>query len=163
MAAQNSTVKLTNNLPSLKAGVKKVALNWLEDTAGELESQTKRNSAVGQPGAPTKNSWRHKVDSNAMEAVVGSPEMNAIYEEYGTGEYAAEGNGRSTPWYVPVEWVVGYKKPSYQGKVVIVYGKNGQKFYKTDGKEPKMMLHNAWDSVMPKAKKALPAKLKTLK
>lgn len=163
MAAQNSTVKLINNMASLKAGVKKTALKWLDETAGELETHTKRNSAVGQPGAPTKNSWRYQVDSSAMEAVVGSPEENAIWEEYGTGEYAAEGNGRSTPWYVPVESVVGYKKPSYKGKVIIVYGKGGKKFYKTDGKEPKMMLHNAWDSVMPKAKKALPAKLKMLK
>lgn len=158
-----STVKLTNNMTSLKAGVKKVALKWLEETAGEIESQTKRNSSVGSAGAPTKNSWRHQVNSSTMEAVVGSPEINAIYEEYGTGEYASEGNGRSTPWYVPVENVVGYKKPSYQGKVVIVYGKGGQKFYKTDGKQPKRMLHNAWDSVMPKAKKALPAQLKKLK
>lgn len=162
MAAQ-STVKLINNTASLKAGIKKVALNWLEETAGEIEAQTKRNSAVGSAGAPTKNSWRHQVNSGTMEAVVGSSEINAIYEEYGTGEYAAEGNGRSTPWYVPVESVVGYKKPSYQGKVVIVYGKGGQKFYKTDGKAPKKMLHNAWDSVIPKAKKALPANLKMLK
>lgn len=162
MAAQ-STVKLINNMNTLKAGVKKTALKWLEETSGEIEAQTKRNSAVGSAGAPTKNSWRHQVNSSAMEAVVGSSEINAIYEEYGTGEYAAHGNGRSTPWYVPVENVVGYKKPSYQGKVVIVYGKGGKQYYKTDGKEPKMMLHNAWDSVVPKAKKTLPAKLKMLK
>lgn len=158
-----STVKLTNNMTSLKAGVKKVALKWLKETAGEIEAQTKTNSAVGSAGAPTKNSWRYQVDSNTMEAVVGSSEINAIYEEYGTGEYAAEGNGRSTPWYVPVENVVGYKKPSYNGQVIIVYGKNGKKYYKTNGKQPKKMLHNAWDSVMPKAKKALPAQLKKLK
>lgn len=158
-----STIKLTNNLDQIKGEVDKVALKWLEDTAGELESQTKRNSAVGSAGAPTKNSWTHKVKASAKEAAVGSSNINAIYEEYGTGEYAAEGNGRSTPWYVPVEAVVGYKKPSFNGKVTLVYGKGGKKFYKTNGKQPKMMLHNAWKGVIPKAKKNLPALLKKIK
>jgi hypothetical protein len=159
----NSTIELKNYLPEIEGKINSAALQWLEEASGELESEVKRNAAVGQPGAPTKNSWTHQVDRGAGEAYVGSAQINAVYEEYGTGEHAAEGNGRSTPWYVPVEDVVGYKKPSYQGKVVIVYGKGGKKFYKTDGKQPKMTLHNAYEKVMPKAKKALIAKLKKIK
>lgn len=156
-----STIKLTDHLPAITDNVKKIALQWLEETSGELEAQTKRNSAsdTGQ----TKNSWTHKVDASAMEAVAGSDLENAIWEEYGTGEYAAEGNGRSGAWYVPVEAVTGNSKPTYNGKVEIVYGKGGQAFYKTNGKQPKKMLHNAWDKVIPKAKKALAAKIKTIK
>jgi len=156
-----STIKLTDHLPDVKASVQKIALQWLEETSGELEAQTKRatTSDTGQ----TKNSWTHKVDASAMEAVTGSDLENAIWEEYGTGEYAAEGDGRKGAWYVPVESVTGSKKPTYNGEVVIVYGKGGQAFYKTNGKQPKMMLHNAWDKVIPKAKKALAAMLKTAK
>ena len=156
-----STIKLTDHLPAITDNVKKIALQWLEETSGELEAQTKRNSAsdTGQ----TKNSWTHKVDASAMEAVAGSDLENAIWEEYGTGEYAAGGDGRKGAWYVPVESVTGTKKPAYNGKVVIVYGKNGQAYYKTNGKHPKKPLHNSWDRVIPKAKKALAAQLKTVK
>ena len=161
--ADNFTVKLTNHLPNIKGKVNSAALAWLEEVSGEIEAQTKRNTAVGSAGAPTKNSWTHRVDRNAGEAVVGSPEENALWEEYGTGEYALNGDGRPDPWYVPVEFVTGYKRPTYNGKVVIVYGKHGQAFYKTNGKKPKKALHNAWDKTMPKAEKALKSKLKGLK
>lgn len=155
-----STVVLTDYTGKIQANVEKTALKWLKETSGELEAVTKDNSAVGQAGAPTKNSWTHKVDASKKEAVVGSSSLNAVYEEYGTGEFALEGNGRSTPWYVPVEDVVGYKKPAYNGKVTIVYGKGGKAYYKTNGKEPKKMLHDAWDKVMPKAKKRMQSLLK---
>lgn len=161
--ATNVTIELKNYLPEIKDKIDKAALEWLEEASGEIESEVKRNSAVGQAGAPTKNSWTHQVDTGKAEAVVGSPLENAIWEEYGTGEHAAEGNGRSTPWYVPVEAVTGYKKPSYNGKVIVVYGKNGRKYYKTNGKEPKKTFQNALDKTVPKAKKALAAKLKSIK
>lgn len=157
-----STIELKNYMPNVQAKVNSAALEWLEEAAGELESEVKRNAAVGQPGAPTKNSWTHQTDRANAEAYVGSSSENAIWEEYGTGEYAAEGNGRSSAWYVPVEAVVGYKKPSFNGQVVVVYGKGGKAYYKTNGKAPKMTLHNAWDAVMPKAKKGLAAKLKKI-
>ena len=159
----NSNVKLVNHLPDITAKVNSAALEWLEEVVGELESQAKRNttSDTGQ----LKNSWTHQVDRGAAEAVVGSPLENALWEEYGTGEYAAAdgGGGRSTPWYVPVESVTGSKKPTYNGKVIVVYGKNGKAYYKTNGKKPKRMLHDAWDATMPKAEKALQAKLKNIK
>ena len=156
-----STITLKNHLPNIKGEINNAALEWLEEAAGELESETKRNTTADT--GQLKNSWTHKVDRGAGEAFVGSPLENAIWEEYGTGEYAAEGNGRSSPWFVPVEAVTGTKKPSFQGKVVVVYGKNGKAYYKTDGKQPQMTLHNAWDAVMPKAEKGLQAKLKKIK
>lgn len=155
------TIKLTDHLPEISDAIKQIALNWLEETSGELEAQTKRatTSDTGQ----TKNSWTHKVDANAMEAVTGSDLENAIWEEYGTGEYAAEGDGRKGAWYVPVESVTGTKKPTFNGEVIVVYGRGGRAYYKTNGKHPKKPLHNSWDRVIPKAKKALPAMIKTVK
>ena len=134
----------------------------LEECAGELESQTKRNSRVGQAGAPTKNSFKHKVDELKHIAYIGSSEENAIWEEFGTGEHALEGKGRKGAWYVPVEEVVGYKKPTFNGKVVIVYGKNGKKYYKTNGKKPSRAFWNAYTSMKPKIIKRIQNTLKGL-
>lgn len=157
----NVTVDLKNYLPEIQGKINSAALEWLEEASGEIESQVKRNTRTDY--GQLKNSWTHQVDRGAGEAVVGSPLENAIWEEYGTGEHAAEGNGRSTPWYVPVESVTGTKKPSYNGKVIVVYGKNGKAYYKTNGKEPQKTLQNALDEVIPKAKKALSDSLKKIK
>ena len=72
----------------------------LEECAGELESQVKRNSRVDT--GKTKNSFRHKVTGSVMaehyEATIGSSDENAIWEEFGTGEYALHGDGRKGGW-----------------------------------------------------------------
>ena len=134
----------------------------LEECAGELESQVKRNTRVGQPGAPTKNSFRHKVDDKAHIAYIGSSEENAIWEEFGTGEHALHGDGRKGAWYVPVEKVVGYKRPTYNGKVVIVYGKGGKKYYKTNGKKPSRAFWKAYTSMKDKIIKRIQEFMKGL-
>lgn len=68
----------------------------LEECAGEVESQTKRNSRVAT--GRTKNSFRHVVDDNTHTAYIGSDLENAIWEEFGTGEYALNGDGRKGGW-----------------------------------------------------------------
>lgn len=71
----------------------------LEECAGELESQVKRNSRVApENGGKTKNSFKHKVDTFKHVAYIGSDYENAIWEEFGTGEYAINGNGRKGGW-----------------------------------------------------------------
>ena len=78
-----------------------LAESALEEVCGELESAVARNTAVktGQ----TKGSWQHKVtgskSSGVFEGVVGSPLENAIWEEFGTGEYAHNGDGRKGGWF----------------------------------------------------------------
>lgn len=86
----------------------------LEECAGELESQVKRNTRVDT--GKTKNSFRHKVIDSEHTAYIGSDYENAIWEEFGTGEYALEGNGRKGGWKYVDEKGVGHfthgKKPS---------------------------------------------------
>ena len=86
----------------------------LEECAGEIESQTKRNSRVKT--SKTKNSFRHVVDDSKHIATIGSSEENAIWEELGTGEYALHGNGRKGGWKYVDEQGHGHftrgKKPS---------------------------------------------------
>ena len=86
----------------------------LEECAGELESQVKRNSRVDT--RKTSNSFRHYVDEQAHEATIGSSEENAIWEEFGTGEHALNGDGRKGGWYYEDEKGNGHfthgKRPS---------------------------------------------------
>ena len=73
----------------------------LEECAGEVESQVKRNSRVDT--GKTKNSFRHVIkgsyDSGNLQAIIGSADENSIWEEFGTGEYALKGNGRKGGWF----------------------------------------------------------------
>ena len=105
---QNFTVQVQGNIEDL-------AMQVLEEAAGELESQVKRNTKVDT--GKTKNSWKHHVTNSGVEfkAVVGSDYMNSIWEEFGTGEYALEGKGRKGGWFYVDEKGKGHfthgKKP----------------------------------------------------
>lgn len=87
---EDYTIKVQNAIDDRISAV-------LEECAGELESQVKRNSRVDT--GKTKNSFQHKVVDSEHTAYIGSNEENAIWEEFGTGEYALEGNGRKGGWY----------------------------------------------------------------
>jgi hypothetical protein len=86
----------------------------LAECAGEIISQTKRNSRVDT--GKTKNSFTYKVVESEHTAYMGSPDENAIWEEFGTGEYALQGKGRKGGWaYKDVhgDWhYTNGKKPS---------------------------------------------------
>lgn len=118
------SVKFENYSMQVKQALEHASIAWLEEASGELESQTKRNCVVVT--GKTKDSFQHVVDESNLEAHVGSNYMNAIWEEFGTGQYALEGNGRKTPWIYVDEHGVGHK---------------------TIGKRPKRMLHNAYQSL----------------
>lgn len=145
----------------VKEAINNAIIAYLYEVAGELESQTKRNTPVDS--GQLKSSWDYKVYEHKGEAVIGSPLQNALWNEFGTGNYAVKGDGRKTPWYVPVDGYTGTKKPTYNGKVIIVHGKNGKTFYKTNGKSPQRTLQKSFDSVKKKAEQALENKLKGLK
>ena len=99
----------------VKAAMSSLAPIVLEEVAGELESQVKRNTAVDT--GQTKNSWTHNVKSSGDEctATVGSSLQNAIWEEFGTGDHALNGNGRKGGWFYVDERGKGHfthgKKP----------------------------------------------------
>lgn len=88
----------------------------LLECAAEMVSQTARNTRVDT--GKTKGSWTSHVsqEKNGYVATIGSPEQNAIWEEFGTGEFALEGNGRKGGWaYVDEEGVRHFtrgKRPS---------------------------------------------------
>ena len=79
----------------VKAALDEKAAQFLEEAASEVESAARRNSRVRS--GQLKGSWTHIVSGN--EVTIGSPLQNAIWEEYGTGEYAAGGDGRKGGWF----------------------------------------------------------------
>lgn len=108
------SVKFHDYSIQVKAAISQAGVAALEEAAGEIESQTKRNTRVDT--GKTKNSFQHKVVDSEMTAYIGSNYENAIWEEFGTGEYALEGNGRKGGWFYVDEKGEGHfthgKKPS---------------------------------------------------
>lgn len=112
----------------VKTALKDAALAFLEEAGGEVEAQTKRNCAVVT--GKTKGSFQHSVDEDSLTVAIGSDYENAIWEEFGTGIYAVNGDGRKdVPW--------------------TYYDEQGQK-HRTVGKHPKRMLWNAFQSLQGK-------------
>ena len=142
------SIQFEDNRVQVKAAIDSAISAFLHEAGGEIQARTVRNSRTDT--GQTKGSYEYKVNESAGECQVGSNLENAIWEEFGTGEYALKGNGRKGAWYVPVDTYTGSKKPTYNGKVVIVYGKNGKKFYKTNGKTPNRPLDNAFNSLKTK-------------
>lgn len=95
----------------VKNAIADITYSALEEAAGELESQVKRNTRVKT--GKTKNSWKHKVVDDT--AYIGSDYENAIWEEFGTGDYALNNDGRKGGWFYEDEKGEGHfthgKKP----------------------------------------------------
>lgn len=125
------SIKFNDFSDELKAKIQHECVNWLEEASGEVESQTKKNTKVGHPnGGKTKGSWEHKVHDGKLEAEVGSRYKNALWEEFGTGIYALNGDGRkNVPWF--------YKDAEGKGHM-------------TSGKRPRRALFRAYNSLKGK-------------
>ena len=129
------SVQFQDNSAKVKDALNDATKAWLYEAAGEMEEQVKRNTKVGT--GQLKNSWTYKVDESKGEATIGSPLENAIWEEFGTGQYALHGDGRKTPW---------------------VYKDDKGKWHTTIGKHPHRALNNAFTTL----KSALKARLEQI-
>lgn len=97
----------------------------LLEVSAELVSQVKSNSRVDT--GQLKGSWKSVVEETV--ATIGSPLENAIWEEFGTGEYALNNNGRKGGW--------AYEDP-----------KTGDRIF-TRGKKPSRAFWNAYTTLKP--------------
>lgn len=127
----------------VKQAISDLAIRAVEEACGELESQVKRNNDPYVDTGQTKNSWTHNVNGSMMagewRGTVGSPLQNAIWEEFGTGEYALNGDGRKGGW-------------SYRDE-------RGD-WHHTMGKHPRRPLHNAYTALKNKLIKHIQALFK---
>lgn len=132
-------VEFTDNSAQVKNALDTACIAWLYESGGELQARTKRNTPVDS--GQLKSSWKYVVDEHKQETVIGSALENAIWNEFGTGEYALKGDGRKTPW-------------SYKD----VKGK----WHTTHGKYPQRSLFSAIHALKDKLQTALKNKLKGL-
>ncbi len=117
-------VKFTNNSAKVKGALNDAVSAYLYEAGGELEAQVKRNSKVGT--GQLKNAWTYEVDESKGVCTVGNPLENAIWEEFGTGEFALHGDGRKGGW---------------------VYKDDEGKWHHTYGKKPHRAFQSAFNSL----------------
>ncbi len=127
------SISFTDNSSRVETEIEDAVKAYLYEMGGELQSRIQRNSRVDT--GQTKGSYSYKVimDSKVGTCYVGSNYENAIYEEYGTGQYALNGDGRKGSWK---------------------YVKDG-KGYTTTGKKPNQPMQRAFDSLSDKLESRL--------
>lgn len=168
---------LHDNSPAVKAAMKEKIKAFLHEAGGEIRSKTAQNSRVdvGQ----TKNSYEYRIEENSTEqkVYIGSDLMNAVYEEFGTGEFALK-NGKKGGWWIPVgsgegkislKTVKKYKwvKYRYQNGAVSKHLRQTQKrgalvAVFTYGKKPNKPMQRAYDELKEPIKRRMQEVLKDL-
>lgn len=137
---RDDVIVFESNLEKVTNKIELEIYKALEEASGAVEKQVKQNQRVDT--GQTKGSWRHYVSAKERAAYIGSNYENAIWEEFGTGIYALNGNGRKTPWiYTPDD---------------------GRTFYRTKGKKPLRPLYNAMTLLRPKITKYFEERFKDL-
>ena len=139
-----SKVTFENNTMKVIAAIDKAAIAFLYEAAGEIKSQTVKNMPTGGGYYNRqKEAWDFKVDESKGEAVIGNPIESMLWTEFGTGEYALEGNGRKGYW-VYVKGSDGTKSTNHKTytreearKIVALMRKDGLDAHYTNGQKPK--------------------------
>lgn len=89
-------IHIESHQEEVEGDFRKTAVAWLHEACGELVAAVRNNQRVRT--GKTRQSWRYMVDEARLEGVVASDAENAVWEEFGTGEYALNGNGRKGGW-----------------------------------------------------------------
>lgn len=123
------SIEFEDNRVRVKQALSDAGEVFLHEAAGELQARTRRNSRVDT--GQTKGSYEYKIDAGSEEQTcqIGSNLENAIWEEFGTGEYALHGDGRKGGW---------------------VYVDAKGKGHFTRGKKPNRPMQRAFDSLKNK-------------
>lgn len=129
-----NNIEYTNNSMRVKTVLSDGISAFLYQAGGELQAQTIRNSRVDT--GQTKGSYQYRVQESSRESTVyiGSNLENAIWEEFGTGEYALKGDGRRGGW---------------------IYKDAKGSWHRTKGKTPKRPLYNAFNTLRDSLKRLL--------
>lgn len=124
----------------VKGVIDGAVMQYLEEAGGEMVAQTTRRTPVDT--GQLKNSWTYEVDRSAKKCTIGSPLENAIWNEWGTGEYALHGDGRKGGW---------------------IYQDKQGNWHKTKGKHPQRTFENAFNSIKNKLLKRAEEVLKGMR
>lgn len=124
------SVKFENNSIKCKNAIKDICIRWLHDAGMIIHDQILDIYRVDT--GQTRNSFNYKVDEDDLTCVIGSSEENSIWEEFGTGIYAENGDGQKIPW--------SYKDT--KGKWHKTVGKKGTSAFRKSYKVHKNELQN---------------------
>ena len=103
-------MKFVDNSKAAKRELERAAIRGLTKASLLVEGQAVLLAPVDKGGL--RDSIGYKVDESELVAYVGTNCEYAIYVEFGTGEFAENGNGRKGGWV--------YKTPN--GEVHFTYG-----------------------------------------
>lgn len=126
---------------------------FLLESSAEIVAAAARNSRVDS--GQLKGSWKANVNETKGEAVIGSELENAIWEEFGTGEYAIDGKGHGGGYWVFVKDGGNSTGDDHVGKrytlqeakqIVAMLRDEGLDAYYTKGKKPNRTLQRAFDA-----------------
>lgn len=151
----------------VKAALDDETLAWLDTWAHETAAQAARNCAMdGQMGSQLRGSYQAQVNGGQGEALVGSPMEAAYWEEFGTGTYAAKGDGRKG-WWIYIEGgesggggATYATREEAEAMAAYIRSRYGKPAVVTNGRRPAYTLENAFKGVKPKAVQDLKNRLK---
>ena len=103
-------MKFVDNSEAVKRELERAAIRGLIKASMLVEGQAVLLAPVDKGGL--RDSIGYKVDESELVAYIGTNCEYAIYVEFGTGEFAENGNGRKGGWV--------YKTPN--GEVRFTYG-----------------------------------------
>lgn len=173
-----NNIEYTNNSVQVTAALKNAVKKWLYEAGGELQARIIRNSRTrtGQ----TKGSYQYHVDEENGVCTVGSALENAVWEEFGTGEYAVNNDGRKNGWWIkvgngrgeiPLSVVNKYKWVKYRyenggtshGKKLRQTQNRGKLAYVfTYGKKPNKPMQRAFEALKEPLERRLESILKDI-
>jgi hypothetical protein len=141
----------------VKEALNDTSIAWLYTTSEEIKSQAQRTtSTTGWTDAERtqlRDSYAAKVNESKGEAQVGTPLEQGYWEEWGTGEHAAHGDGRKGWWiYCPDQPSMGggntyHDEMEAMMMAAYIQSTYGKKAYVTNGRKPNYTLENAFGKV----------------
>lgn len=135
----------------VKAEINDTTIGWLYAWAEEIASTAKRNCALdGEAGTQLRGSYRADVNESAGKAKIGTPLEAGYWEEWGTGEYAAHGDGRKGWWVYSdkVKGNGGKRRTEKQAKAIAA---SEPSLHATNGRRPNYTLEKAFKTNESKA------------
>lgn len=154
-------VEFVDNSAKIKGVMEEVARAWLHETGNEVASKAKDTCTFSDDGGQLKGSYRADVNAGKGVATIGTPLEQGWWEEWGTGEHAAHGDGRKG-WWVYIEGKSdGEGGKEYKTKAEAERGARFLRVVKrlpakvTNGREPNYTLEKAFKTQAPKMERRL--------
>lgn len=162
-----SNVEFQDFSVNVKAALNDISRAWLMETANEVTAQAQRTCQMeDDAGKRLKGSYTNTVDEGKGTATVGTPLEEGYWEEWGTGEYAAHGDGRKGWWiYIPGQPSMGggqsySTREEAEQMAAFIKAEHGKTAIVTNGRRPNYTLENAFNTTKNPAIAQLERRLK---